>query len=144
MRPVSTWDEVNPGRSHFGHSIIYSTCLHETGMKNAQTGLKSSRPLDRADYLHTGTDPGRDECERKYVSDRSQLPSLLQNNACSTKPCIKKTTMAGKRNKSKDLSFSYRSHVTYADNFAHFAHVNMLTTILRPRSHGDAGTKLCR
>ena len=23
-------------------------------MKNAQTGLKSSRPLDRADYLETG------------------------------------------------------------------------------------------
>ncbi len=30
-------------------------------MKNAQTGLKSSRPLDRADYLQTGTNPERDE-----------------------------------------------------------------------------------
>ena len=71
-------------------------------MKNAQTSLKSSRPLDRADYLQTRTNPERDECEHKYVSDRSQLRSLLQNNACSTKPCIK-TTMAGKGNKSKDL-----------------------------------------
>ncbi len=63
-------------------------------MKNAQTGLKSSHPLDRADYLQTGTNPERDECEHKYISDRSQLRSLLRNNACSTKRC-KKTTMAG-------------------------------------------------
>ena len=62
MRPR---DEVNPGRSRFGHSIIYNRCLHETGMENAQTGLKSSRPLDRADYLQTGTNPERDECEHK-------------------------------------------------------------------------------
>ena len=58
-------------------------------MKNAQTGLKSSRPLDRADYLQTGTNPERDECKHKYISDRSQLRSLLRNNACSTKPCKK-------------------------------------------------------
>ncbi len=64
-------------------------------MKNAQTGLKSSRPLDRADYLQTGMNPVRVECEHKYISDRSQLRSLLRNNACSTKPC-KKTTMTGR------------------------------------------------
>ncbi len=55
------------------------------GMENARTGLKSSRPLDRADYLQTGTSPEQDECEHKYISDRSQLRSLLRNNACSTK-----------------------------------------------------------
>ncbi len=64
-------------------------------MKNAQTGLMSSRPLDRADYLQTGTNPERDECEHKYISDRSQLRSLLRNNACSTNRC-KKPTMAGR------------------------------------------------
>ena len=86
-------DEVNPGRSRFGHSIIifyliyiHKRCLHEAGMKNAQTGLKSSRLLDRADYLQTGTNPERDKCEHKYSSDWSQLRSLLRNNACSTKP----------------------------------------------------------
>ncbi len=65
-------------------------------MKNAQTGVKSSRPLDRADYLQTGTNPERDECEQKYISDRSQLRSLLRNNACSTNRNVKKTTMAGR------------------------------------------------
>ncbi len=40
------------------------------------TGLKSSRLLDRADYLQTGTNPERDECEHKYISDRYQLPLL--------------------------------------------------------------------
>ena len=58
-------------------------------MKNAQTDLKSFRPLDRADYLQTGTNPERDKCEHKYISDRSQLRSLLRNNACSTKTCKK-------------------------------------------------------
>ncbi len=66
-------------------------------MENAQTGLKSSRLLDRADFLQTGTNPERDECEHKYISDGCQLPSLLRNNACSIKQ------MAGKRNKSKDM-----------------------------------------
>ena len=94
---------LNPGRSRFGHSIIYNRCLHETtGLKKSQTDLKSSRPLDRADYLQTGKNPERDECEHKYISDRSQLPSLLRNNACSTKRC--KKTMAGmQENKSRDF-----------------------------------------
>ncbi len=64
-------------------------------MENAQTGLKSSRPLDRADYLQTGTNPERDECEHKNLSDRSQLRSLLRQIACSANRC-KKTTMAGR------------------------------------------------
>ncbi len=55
------------------HSIIYNRCLHETGMKNVQTDLKSSRPLDRADYLQTGTNPERDECEHKYISGWSAV-----------------------------------------------------------------------
>ena len=38
-------------------------------MENAQTSLKSSRLLDRADYLHIGTNPERDECVHKYISD---------------------------------------------------------------------------
>ncbi len=64
-------------------------------MKNAQTAMKSSRPLDRADYLQTGTNPERDECEHKYISDRSQLRSLLRQIACSANRC-KKTTKAGR------------------------------------------------
>ena len=32
-----------------------------TGMENAQTDLKSSRPLDRADYIQTGTNPEWDD-----------------------------------------------------------------------------------
>ncbi len=100
-----------PGRFRFGHNIIYNRCLHETGMKNAQTGLKSSRPLDRADdYLQTRTNLERDKCEHKYISDRSQLCSLLRNNACSTKRC-KKNNNDRQENKSKDMWFSYRSHV---------------------------------
>ncbi len=71
-------------------------------MKNAQTGLKSSRPLDRADYLQTGKNPERDECEQKYISDRSQLRSLLRNNACSTNRC-KKNNNGRQGNKSKDM-----------------------------------------
>ena len=58
------------GRSRFGYSIIYKTCLHETGMKKAQAVLKSSRLQDRADYLQTGTNPERDEREHKYALDR--------------------------------------------------------------------------
>ncbi len=74
-------------------------------MENTQSDLKSSRPLDRADYLQTGTNPEGDECEHKYIliSDRSQLHSLFRNNACSTKPCRKQLTMIGKGNKSKHL-----------------------------------------
>ena len=64
-------------------------------MKNAQTGLKSSHPLDRADYLQTGMNPEQDECEHKYISDRSQLRSLLWNNAWSTNRC-KNNNMAGR------------------------------------------------
>ncbi len=65
-------------------------------MENAQTGLKSSRSLDRADYLQIETNPERDKFGHKYISDRSQLRSLLWNNACPNKPV---KTMAGKRNK---------------------------------------------
>ena len=43
-----------------------------------------------SDYLLTGTNPERDECEHKYISDRSQLPSLLRNNECSTGQSCKK------------------------------------------------------
>ena len=65
------------------------------GKRNAQTSLKSSRPLDRADYLQTGTNSERDECEHKYISDRSQLRSLLRNNTCSTNRCKKQQWQAG-------------------------------------------------
>ena len=58
-------------------------------MENAQIGLKSSRSLDRTDYLRTETNPEQDECEHKHISDRSQLRSLRRNNASSTKPCTK-------------------------------------------------------
>ena len=68
-------------------------------MENAQTGLKSSRPLDRTDYVQTGTNPERDECKHKYIPDRSQLRSMLRKNAWPTK-CCKKTRMSGKGNKS--------------------------------------------
>ena len=87
--------KINPARPRFGHSIIYNRCLHETWLKDPQTGLKSSRPLDRADYLQTGTNPERDECKHKYISDRSRLPCLLWNNICSTKCCKKQQWQAG-------------------------------------------------
>ena len=38
-------DEVNPGPSRIGHSIIYNRSLHETGMEKAQTGLRSQLHL---------------------------------------------------------------------------------------------------
>ncbi len=85
-----TGTKLNQSGTISFHSIIYNRCLHETGMKNVQAGLKSSRPLDRADYLQTGTNPERDESEHRYISDRSQLRSLLRNNACSTNRCKKK------------------------------------------------------
>ena len=66
-------NEVNPGAFRFGHSIIYNRCLHETGTKITQTGLKSFRLLDRADWLQTGMNSDRDECKHKYISDRSRL-----------------------------------------------------------------------
>ncbi len=44
------------------------------------SALKSSRPLDRADYLQIETNPKWDEYEQKYISDRSQLRSLLRKN----------------------------------------------------------------
>ena len=80
-------EEVNPGGSRFGHSIVYNRCLHGARIEDAQNGLKSSRPLDRADYLQTGTNPERDECEQRYISDRSQLRFLLRKSACSTMHC---------------------------------------------------------
>ena len=71
-------------------------------MENAQTGLKSSCPLDRADYLQTGTNPERDECEHKNLSDRSQLRSLLRQIACSANRC-KKNNNGRQGNTSKDM-----------------------------------------
>ena len=70
-------------------------------MENAQTGLRLSRPLDRTDYLQTGTNPERDECEHKYISDRSQLRSMLRNNACPTKCCKKQECQARGINQNK-------------------------------------------
>ncbi len=61
-------------------------------MKNAQTGLKS------------GTNPEWDECEHKYISDRSQLRFLLRNNACSTNRC-KNNNTAGRRINQKICDF---------------------------------------
>ena len=96
--------------------ITYTNrCLHETRMENAQVGLKSSRPLDRTDYLQTGTHPERDECEHKYISDRLSCALCFETTHARQSPA--KTTMAGKGNKSKDMRFSYRSHVNDADNF---------------------------
>ena len=66
-------------------------------MENAQTGLQSSRSLDRADCLQTGMNPEEDECEHKYISDWSQLRSLLRNNACSTKPCKNDNVRQGEK-----------------------------------------------
>ena len=56
MRPV-------PERFRFDHNGFYSRHLHETETKIAQTGLKSSRLLDRADYVETGIKSER--CELK-------------------------------------------------------------------------------
>ena len=64
--------------------------------------MRPERPLDRADYLQTGTNPERDECEHKYISDRSQLRCLLRNNACSANRC-KKNNNGRQGNKSKDM-----------------------------------------
>ena len=46
--------EVKPGRFRFGHNSFYSRYLHETKTKTAQASLKSSRLLDRADYVQSG------------------------------------------------------------------------------------------
>ena len=73
-------------------SVIVLFMISGTGMENAQTGLKSSCPLDRADYLQTGTNPDRDACEHMHIHLRpvSAAPSaseqrmldkaLLKNN----------------------------------------------------------------
>ena len=62
-------------------------------MENVQTGLMSSDPVCWTEL--TIFRPGRIQSGmnvklNKYVSDRSQLRSLLRNNACTTKPCVKK------------------------------------------------------
>ncbi len=69
-------------------------------MENAQTGLKSSRPPDRADYLHTGTNPERDECEHIHFNPVSAAPSASEQHMLDK--ALKKT-MAGKGIKSKDI-----------------------------------------
>ena len=52
---------------------FYSKCLHESRTKIAHTGLKSSRPLDQANYVQTGMKSKQDECKHKYISERSQF-----------------------------------------------------------------------
>jgi hypothetical protein len=63
-KALFTWDrnKVKPGSFHFGQSIIYNRCLHETGTKITWTGLKSLfRLLDRANRLQTGMTSDRHE-----------------------------------------------------------------------------------
>jgi hypothetical protein len=55
------------------------------GRKIAQTSLKSSRSLDRPDYLQTGMNSERRECKHKYISDRSRL--------CASEQCMLKKAL---------------------------------------------------
>ena len=94
-------------------------------MKNAQTGLRSSRPLDRADFRPGRIQSGMNVNRNK--SDRSQLRSLLRNNACSTNRC-KKNNNGRQGNKSKDVIFVPVS-CKHADNF------DFHTSLTSARSH---------
>ena len=72
-------------------------------MENAQTSLKLSRPLDRADYLQSGANREREKGEHKYISDRSQLCILCigRVDARQSPGCKKQQWQDGE--KSKDL-----------------------------------------
>ena len=74
-------------------------------MKNAQTGLKSSRLLDRADYLQTGTNPERDECEHKYCTFQTGLSCALCFGTTHARQSPVKTTMAGRGINQKIFDF---------------------------------------
>ena len=65
-------------------------------MKNAQTGLKSSRSLDRADYLQIETNPERDKFGHKYISAGLSCALYFGTTHVRQRPV---KTMAGKRNK---------------------------------------------
>ena len=65
VRPCLHETGTKSNRGDFGHNSFYSRYLHETETKIAQTGLKSSRLLDRADYVQTGMKSERDECKLK-------------------------------------------------------------------------------
>ena len=47
-------NEIVPGRFRFGRNSFFSRYLHETRTKIAQTDLKSSRLLDRVEYVQSG------------------------------------------------------------------------------------------
>ena len=107
------------GRSRFGDtcSIIYNKFLHDTGMENAQTSLKSSRPLDRADYLQSGANREREKGEHKYISGRSQLRILCFGtvDARQSPGCKKQQWQA--RRKIKGFVIIVPVSCEHADNF---------------------------
>ena len=79
---------MRPVRSQvlrFGHNSFYSRYLHGTETKIAQTGLKSFRLLDRADYVQTGMKSERDERgayhskKSRTLSQKSQTKILWKN-----------------------------------------------------------------
>jgi hypothetical protein len=59
-------------------------------MKNCSDGVKSSRSLDRTDYLQTEMNLERDECKQKYISDRPWLSSWLWNKMHARKSAVKR------------------------------------------------------
>jgi hypothetical protein len=48
------------------------------GRKIAETSLKSSRSLDRSDYLLTKMNSELDVCKHKYISDRFRLCTCIR------------------------------------------------------------------
>ncbi len=87
-------------------------------MENAQTSLKSSRPLDRADYLHSGANPEREKGEHKYISDRSQLRILCFGTVDARQsPGCKKQQLWQARRKIKGFVIIVPVSCEHADNF---------------------------
>ena len=89
------------GRSRFGDtcSIIYNKFLHDTGMENAQTSLKSSRPMDLADYLQSG----RIESAKKVNTNTFQTGLSCAFSASEQWMLDKALAVKNNNGKSKDL-----------------------------------------
>ena len=101
-------------------------------MENAQTNLMSSRLLDRADYLQTGTNPERDECEIEQIRFRPVSAAFsASEQRMFDEALYKKQQWQARAINQKICNFRIPVSCKHADNF-HF-HPGLKS----PKSHGN-------
>ena len=73
-------NEVKAGPFRFSHSIIYNRCLHETRMKNAQTGMNVN-----TNTIHTGLRFGTTHAHNSNIQKNWWARTLSQKMAAKLK-----------------------------------------------------------